>query len=108
MPDQRDRLQKQPTCPAFTVTNSILGFFISAHGYARCKKTLGGGFGLGVSSEKPVLEVTDHGLPHIKDILAEMCDDANHQMKQLSSDKIGSWSRPVTWLLANEEALSSE
>ena len=63
---------------------------------------------MGVSSKKPVLEVTDHGLPHIKDMLAEMCDDANHQMKQLSSHKIRSWSRSVTWLLANEEALSSE
>ena len=28
----------------------------------------------------------------IKDMLDEMCDDAKHQMKELSSDQIGSWS----------------
>lgn len=37
-------------------------------------------------------------------MLDEMCDDAKHQMKQLSSDQICSWSRAVTccdgcWLI---------
>ncbi|XP_068705034.1 uncharacterized protein [Montipora foliosa] len=81
-----------------------LAFFISGHGYASYRKTLGRGLGLGVTSEKPFLEVIDLALPHIKDMLDEMCDDAKHQMIQLPSDQIGSWSRAVTccdgcWLL---------
>ena len=81
-----------------------LAFFISGHGYASYRKTLGRSLGLGVTSEKPFLEVIDLALPHIKDMLDEMCDDAKHQMKQLSSDQIGSWSRAVTccegcWLI---------
>ena len=82
-----------------------LAFFISGHGYASCRKTLGRGLGLGVTSEKPFLEVIDLALPHIKNMLDEMCDDANLQhMKELSSDQIGSWSRAVTccdgcWLI---------
>ena len=73
-----------------------LAFFISGHGYASYRKTLGRSLGLGVTSEKPFLEVIDLALPHIKDMLDKMCDDAKHQMKQLSSDQIGSWSRAVT------------
>ena len=84
-----------------------LAFFISGHGYAGYRKTLGQGLGLGITSEKPFLEVIDIALPHIKDILDEMCDDAKHQMKQLSSDQIGSWSRAVTccdgcWLIRGQ------
>ena len=73
-----------------------LAFFISGHGYAGYRKTLGRGLGIGVTSEKPFLEVIDLALPHIKEMLDEMCDDAKHQMKQLSPDQIGSWSRAVT------------
>ena len=81
-----------------------LAFFISGHGYAGYRKTLGQGLGLVITSEKPLLEVIDIALPHIKAILDEMCDDAKHQMKQLSSDQIGSLSRAVTccdgcWLI---------
>ena len=81
-----------------------LAFFISGHGYAGYRKTLGRGLGLGITSEKPYLEVIDLALPHIKDMVDEMCDDAKHQMKQLSPEQIGSWSRAVTccdgcWLI---------
>ena len=73
-----------------------LAFFISGHGYAGYRKTMGKGLGLGITSEKPFLEVIDIALPYIKAILDEMCDDAKHQMKQLSTEQIGSWSRAVT------------
>ena len=73
-----------------------LAFFISRHGYAAYRKTLGKGLGLGVTSEKLFLEVIDLALPYIKDILDETCDDAKHQMKQVSSDQTGCWSRAVT------------
>ena len=81
-----------------------LAFFISGHGYAGYRKTLGRGLGLGITSEKPYLEVIDLALPHIKDMVDEMCDDAKHQMKQLPPEQIGSWSRAVTccdgcWLI---------
>ena len=81
-----------------------LAFFISGHGYASYRKTLGRGLGLGVTSEKPFLEVIDLALPHIKNMLDEMCDDAKQHMKELSPDQIGSWSRAVTccdgcWLI---------
>lgn len=81
-----------------------LAFFISSHGYASYSKTLGKGLGLVVTSEKPFLEVIDLALPHIKEILDEMCDDAKHQVKQLSPEQVGSWSRAVTccdgsWLI---------
>ena len=73
-----------------------LVFFISGHGYAGYRKTLGKGLGLGITSEKPFVEVIDLALHYIKAILDEMCDDAKHQMKQVSNDQIGSWSRAVT------------
>ena len=73
-----------------------LAFFISGHGYAGYRKTLGRGLGLGITSEKPYLEVIDLALPHIKDMVDEMCDDAKHPMKQLPPEQIGSWSRAVT------------
>ena len=81
-----------------------LAFFISGHGYAAYQKTLAKGLGLGVTSDKPFLEVIELALPYIKDILDEMCDDATHQMKQVSSDQISCWSRAVTcydgcWLI---------
>ena len=57
-----------------------LAFFISGHGYAGYRKTLGSGLGLGITSEKPYLEVIDLALPHIKDMVDEICDDAKHQM----------------------------
>ena len=81
-----------------------LDFFISGHGYASYRKTLGRGLGFGVTSEKPFLEVIDLALPHIKNMLDEIGDYAKQHMKKLSSDQIGSWSRPVTccdgcWLI---------
>ena len=81
-----------------------LAFFISGQGYASYRKTLGRGLGLGVTSEKPFLEVIDLALPHIKEILDEMCHDAKDQMKELPPEQIGSWSRAVTccdgcWLI---------
>ena len=36
-----------------------LAFFISGHGYATYRKTLGRGLRLGIVSEKPYLEVVD-------------------------------------------------
>ena len=36
-----------------------LAFFISGHGYASYRKTLGKGLGLGVLSDKPFLEAID-------------------------------------------------
>ena len=51
---------------------------------------------MGGTSEKPFLEFIDRARPRVKDMLDQMCDDAKHQMKQLSSDQIGSWSRAVT------------
>ena len=41
-----------------------LAFFISGHGYASYRKTLGRGLGLGILSDKPFLEVIDLAFPH--------------------------------------------
>lgn len=81
-----------------------LAFFISGNGHAGYRKTLGRGLDLGITSEKPFLEVIDLALPHIKEMLDETCDDAKHQMQQLSPDQIGRWSKAVTccdgyWLI---------
>ena len=81
-----------------------VAFFISGHGYAGYRKTLGRGLGLGNTSEKPYLEVIDLAFPRIKDMVDEMGDDAKHQMKQLPPEQIGSWSKAVTccdgcWLI---------
>ena len=73
-----------------------LAFFVSDHGYAGYRKTLRKGLGLGIISEKPYLEVVDLGLPYIKAILYEMCDDAKHQMKHLPANQVDSWSGAVT------------
>ena len=73
-----------------------LAFFVSGHGYASYRKTLGRGLGLEVLSEKPFLEIIHHAFPFIKAILDEICDDVKHQMKELSSDVLGSWSHAVT------------
>ena len=81
-----------------------LAFFISGHGYAGYRKTLGRGLGLGIVSEKPFLEVVDLALPYIKSMLDEMCEDGKEKVKELPADQIGSWSRAVTccdgcWLI---------
>ena len=73
-----------------------LAFFISGHGYASYRKTLGKGLGLGVLSDKPFLEAIDLAFPHIRDILDEMCEDEKNYMKALPNDQLGSWSRGVT------------
>ena len=81
-----------------------LAFFISGHGYAGYRETLGRGLGLGIVSEKPYLEVVDLALPYIKSMLDQMCDEAKEHMKEIAPDQIGSWSRAVTccdgcWLI---------
>lgn len=73
-----------------------LAFFISGHGYASYRKTLGKGLGLGVLSDKPFLEAIDLAFPHIRDILDEMCEDEKNYMKALPNDQLGSWSRGVS------------
>ena len=73
-----------------------LAFFISGHGYAAYRKTLGKGLGLGVLSEKPYLEIIGVALPHIKNILDEMCEEAKGHMKNISDRELGSWARGVT------------
>ena len=80
-----------------------LAFFICGHGCASYRKMLERGLGLGVTSEKPFLEVIDLAFPHIKNRIDEMYN-AKHQMKQLLTDQISSWSRAVTcsdgcWLI---------
>lgn len=72
-----------------------LAFFVSGHGYAGYRKTLGKGLGLGIVSEKPYLDLIKCAFPVIKEILDELCDDAKKQMKDISSELIGSWSRAV-------------
>ena len=62
----------------------FLAFFISGHGYGSYRKTLGKGLGLDILSEKPCLDVIYHAFPFIKAILDEICDDAKHQMKDIS------------------------
>ena len=73
-----------------------LAFFISGHGYAGYRKTLGTGLGLGTVSEKPFLEIINMASPHIKNILDEMCEEAKHLMKNISDGELGSWARGVT------------
>ena len=73
-----------------------LAFFISGHGYASYRKTLGRGLGLGILSDKPFLEVIDLAFPHIKEILDEMCEEEKEHMKALPPTQLGSWSRGVT------------
>ena len=81
-----------------------LAFFVSGHGYASYRKNLGKGLELGIVSEKPFLEIIDLAFPHIKEVLDVMCDDAKRQMKDISPEVVGSWSRAVTtcdgcWLI---------
>ena len=52
-----------------------LAFFVSGHGYAGYRKTLGKGLGLGTVSGKPFLEIINMASPHIKNILDEMCEE---------------------------------
>ena len=73
-----------------------LAFFISGQGYTSYRKTLGKGLGVGVVSEKPYLQIVGLALPHIKEILDEMCEDAKEQMRNISDDTLGSWGRAVT------------
>ena len=73
-----------------------LGFFISGHGFAAYRKTLGKGLGLGVITENPYLQIVGLALPHIKKILDEMCEDAKEQMRSISDEELGSWERAVT------------
>ena len=73
-----------------------LAFIISGHGYASYRKTLGKSLGLGVLSEKPFLQVVSLALPHIKEILDEMCKEAKVQTRNISGDHLGSWRRAVT------------
>ena len=65
-----------------------LAFFVSGHGYASYRKTLGKGLGLGIVSEKLFLVIID----------------AKRQMKDISPEVVGSWSRAVNtcdgcWLI---------
>jgi len=81
-----------------------LAFFVSGHGYAKYRKTLGRGLGLGIVTDKPFLDVIDSAFLKIKEILDELCDDCKNQMKQLPETTLGSWSRAVTtcdgcWLI---------
>ena len=94
--DYKSSQLAQNSCRQIVSLALSLAFSISGHGYVSYRKPLGRGLGLGVTSEKPFLEVIDLALPHIKDMLDERLDDAKHHMKQLSSDQIGSWSRAVT------------
>lgn len=57
---------------------------------------MGKGLGLGVVSEKPYLQIVGLALPHVKEILNEMCEDAKTQMRNISDDTLGSWGRAVT------------
>lgn len=73
-----------------------LSFFISGHGYAGYRKTLGKGLGIGIVTERPYLEVIDLALPYIKEILDEICEEGKNAMKKLPDGDLGSWSRGVT------------
>ena len=72
-----------------------LAFFISGHGYASYRKTLGRGLGLGILSDKLFLDVIDLAFPHIKDILDDMCEEEKEYLKALAPTQLGSWSRGV-------------
>ena len=77
-------------------------FFLESESHCNCKTGLHSCHCY--LSEKPFLEVVDLTLHLIKNMLDETCDDAKDQMKQLSSDQIGSWSSAVTccdgcWLI---------
>lgn len=52
--------------------------------------------GLGIVSEKPFLEVVDLALPHIKEMLDDICEAAKLQMQQIENDQLGSWQHAVT------------
>ena len=73
-----------------------LAFFISGHGFAAYRKTLGKGLGLGVVTENPYLQIVGLALPHIKEILDEMWEDAKEQMCSISNEELGSWEKAVT------------
>ena len=98
--ERRNLLQEQPIGPglraAISVLGLILSIFVSGHGFAGYRKTLGKGLGLDIVSEKPFLEIIDLAFPYIKEVLDEMCHDAKQQMKGISPEVIGSWSRAVT------------
>lgn len=64
-------------------------FFISGHRFAAYCKTLGKGLGLGVLMENPYLQIVGLALPHIKEILDEMCEDAKEQIRSISNEELG-------------------
>ena len=69
---------------------------LNKQGYASYCKTLGKGLGLVIVSEKPLLEVVDLPLPHIKAILVGVCEEAKLQMQSIENYHLGSWERTVT------------
>ena len=69
---------------------------MSGHGYAGYRKTLGKGLGLGTVSKRPFLEIFNMALPHVKNILDEMCEEAKELMKDISDGELGSWAQSVT------------
>lgn len=72
-----------------------VAFVISGHGFAKFQKSLQQYLGISVISKNRFYEVIKLIYPHITDILNEMCNDAKEEMKNVSSDVLGSWERAV-------------
>ena len=88
-------IQFYPNCKPHTYAVRTY-FFIGGHGYGSYRKTMGRGLGLGVISDKPLLDVIDLAFPHIRDILDQMCEKEKEYIKAVPSDQLGSWSHAVT------------
>lgn len=65
--DYKSSQLAQNSCRQIVSLALSLAFSKSGHGHVSYRKPLGRGLGLGVTLEKPFLEVIDLALPHIKD-----------------------------------------
>ena len=70
-------------------------FFITGHGYAKFSKTLQQCLGISCISKNPYYETIKLVHPKVTEILDGMCDEEKERMKELDSQKLGSWQRAV-------------
>ena len=70
-------------------------FFITGHGYAKFSKTLQQCLGISCISKNPYYETIKLVHPKVTEILDGMCDEEKERMKELDSQKFGSWQRAV-------------
>ena len=73
-----------------------LAAFASGIGYAGYHRVFSRYLGMSTTSDKMFNHVIEEALPHITDMLADICNVGKDEMRSLPSDKLGSWKRAVT------------